>query len=183
MQDRSPQCPDKPKFGCCGVDPELLAPSTTPASSSTMSLNPGRGGRGGGRMTATAQSGLFDRGPEPPGAVALPAPAPPDGWPAPPDGAAFAGTAGRIVAALAPHTEADPVAILVSLLVGFGSLIGSEPHYRVGPTAHRANEFVVLIGPSGAGRKGSSWDAVEAVLGGVDRQWVDDRVVSGLSSG
>ena len=137
-------------------------------------------------MTATAQWGLFDpslaaaRTDDP---VALPVPGPPQGWPAPPDEAVFSGLAGQIVAALAPHTEADPVAILVSLLVGFGSVVGSEPHYRVGPTAHRTNEFAVLVGPSGAGRKGSSWDAVEAILARVDPRWADQRVVSGLSSG
>jgi hypothetical protein len=133
-----------------------------------------------------AQPVLFD----PPVAVAttdapvvLAVPEPPLGWPAPPERAVFSGLAGEIVASLAPHTEADPVAILVSLLVGFGSVVGSEPHYRVGPTAHRSNEFAVLVGPSGAGRKGSSWDAVEAILARVDPHWADQRVVSGLSSG
>jgi hypothetical protein len=135
-------------------------------------------------MTATAQPDLFD--PTATAATdptALPAPAPPQGWPAPPDDAVFTGLAGEIVASLAPHTEADPVAILVSLLVGFGSLVGPEPHYRVGPSAHRANEYTVLVGPSGAGRKGSSWDAVEAILARVDPHWADQRIVSGLSSG
>lgn len=117
------------------------------------------------------------------GAVALPAPPPPPGWPTSPNPAAYTGLAGQIVAALAPHTEADPVAILVSLLIGFGSLIGRAANYRVGPTAHRANEFAVLIGPSGAGRKGSSWDMVEAILAEVDPIWAQLRVVSGLSSG
>src|SRR6266853_768373 len=136
-------------------------------------------------MTTTAQWGLFDAGSAAASteAASLPAPTPPTGWPAPPDQAAFSGPAGEIVAALSPHTEADPVAILVSLLVGFGSLVGSEPHYRVGHTAHRTNEFAVLVGPSGAGRKGSSWHTVEAILAGVDRHWADQRVVSGLSSG
>lgn len=132
-------------------------------------------------MTAAAQPGLFDPPTDDP--VALCAPAPPPGWPEPPERAVFSGLAGEIVAALAPHTEADPAAILVSLLVGFGSLVGSEPHYQVGPTAHHANEFTVLVGPSGAGRKGSSWDAIETILARVDPHWAARRVVSGLSSG
>jgi Protein of unknown function (DUF3987) len=135
-------------------------------------------------MTATAPPDRFTPPvPAPDDPVGLAVPAPPPGWPAPPDPAVFSGPAGQIVAVLAPHTEADPVALLVSLLVGFGSVIGSEPHYRVGPTAHRTNEFTVLVGPSGAGRKGSSWDAVEAILAGVDPAWAHHRVVSGLSSG
>lgn len=115
--------------------------------------------------------------------ASLPAPSPPEHWPAPPDRCAFCGLAGEVVTAIAPHTEADPVALLISLLVGFGSLVGPEPRYQVGASAHRANEFALLVGPSGAGRKGSSWDAVEALLGGVDRRWTTERVVSGLSSG
>lgn len=137
-------------------------------------------------MTATAQPVLFDVLAAPHTAddpLALPVPTPPQGWPAPPDPVVYTGLAGKIVASLAPHTEADPIAILASLLVGFGSLVGSEAHYLVGPTAHRANEFAVLVGPSGAGRKGSSWDTVETILSRVDPHWADLRVVSGLSSG
>ena len=134
-------------------------------------------------MTATAQPVLFD--PSPSGVttdpVALAVPEPPQGWPSPPDPVAFSGLAGETVAALAPHTEADPVAILVRLLVGVGSLIGRAPHYKVGPS--RRDEFAVLVGPSGAGRKGSSWDAVEAILARIDPIWAELRVVSGLSSG
>jgi hypothetical protein len=87
------------------------------------------------------------------------------------------------VAALAGSTEADPVAVLVELLVGVGSILGRGPHYRVGASCHGTNEFVVLVGPSGSGRKGSSWDVVAAVLAEVDQPWVNERVVSGLSSG
>ena len=49
-----------------------------------------------------------------PQAITLPAPA---GWPAPPDEAAYHGLPGAIVQKIAPHTEADPVAILAQLLV------------------------------------------------------------------
>ncbi|MGH9124499.1 MAG: DUF3987 domain-containing protein, partial [Acidimicrobiales bacterium] len=41
-----------------------------------------------------------------------PAPPAPAGWPAPPAGAAWCGLHGEIVAAVGPHTEADPVAVL-----------------------------------------------------------------------
>jgi hypothetical protein len=112
--------------------------------------------------------------------VAVPAD---DHWPAPPAPEAFCGLAGEVVDAMAPGTEADPVAILVQLLVGVGSILGPGPHYQVGATRHRANEFVVLVGPSGSGRKGSSWDAVHTVLEALDRPWAAGRVVSGLSSG
>lgn len=106
-----------------------------------------------------------------------------DCWPAPPAEAAFAGLVGEIVGVLAPSTEADPTAILVQLLVSFGSVLGRHPHYRVGAARHGTNEFAILVGPSGSGRKGSSWDAVEAVVAEIDKAFVTGRVVTGLSSG
>ncbi|MGH2927658.1 MAG: DUF3987 domain-containing protein, partial [Solirubrobacteraceae bacterium] len=48
------------------------------------------------------------------GAELLPAPA---GWPATPDRAVYHDLLGEIVTRIAPHTEADPVAILAQLLV------------------------------------------------------------------
>jgi hypothetical protein len=135
-------------------------------------------------MTTAAHAALFGLtavNPTPP--TSLPVPAAPDRWPAPPNPDAYTGLAGAVVAALAPHTEADPVAILASLLVGFGSLVGPEPAYHVGASMHRTSEFAVFVGPSGAGRKGSSRDAVDTVLGAVDAAWAAGRVASGLSSG
>ncbi|MHB8290620.1 MAG: YfjI family protein [Acidimicrobiales bacterium] len=106
-----------------------------------------------------------------------------DPWPAPPPDAAFCGLIGEIVGVLSPATEADPAAILAQLLVGLGSALGRHPHYRVGASRHGTNEFVILVGPSGSGRKGSSWDAVEAVLADIDDAFVAGRIVCGLSSG
>ncbi len=109
----------------------------------------------------------------------------PDGedWPTPPQPAAFTGLAGDIVRAIEPHTESDPVAVLVQLLVAFGSVIGRGAHYAVEATRHHSNEFVVLVGPSAKARKGSSWDHVERIFAEVDPVWVGKRTVSGLSSG
>lgn len=148
-------------------------------------------------MSATCQTqpALFDSGadrppagrsrPSTPAPTLLPALVRPEGdsWPAPPAPEAFFGLAGELVGALAGSTEADPAAILVQLLVGAGSILGRGPHYQVGASRHGTNEFVVLVGPSGSGRKGSSWDVVEAVLSRVDPLWAAHRVQSGLSSG
>lgn len=130
------------------------------------------------------QSATPDAAP-PPARAALPGivRAENDPWPDPPADAAFCGLIGEIVGVLAPATEADPTAILVQLLVSLGTALGRGPHYRVGASRHGTNEFVILVGPSGSGRKGSSWDAVEAVLGEVDEAFVAGRVVAGLSSG
>ncbi|MHB8505951.1 MAG: DUF3987 domain-containing protein, partial [Acidimicrobiales bacterium] len=106
-----------------------------------------------------------------------------DDWPEPPAPTVFAGPVGDLVEALAPHTEADPAAVLAQLVVAVGSMIGPGPYYQVGASRHGTNEFAVLVGPSGSGRKGSAWDMVDAVCARVDPAWAAGRVVSGLSSG
>jgi hypothetical protein len=107
----------------------------------------------------------------------------PEGWPAGPKPAAFYGLAGDITRAAAPHTEADPIAVLTQLLVAYGTLIGRGAHRKVGASRHHTNEFVLLVGPSAKARKGSSWDLVEELIATVDPGFVDYHIHSGLSSG
>lgn len=95
----------------------------------------------------------------------------------------FRGVAGDIVKAIEPHSEADPLAILVQLLVAFGSVIGRTAYFRVEADAHYANEFVVLVGRSSKGRKGTSWSWVQKILSFVDPTWAAERIASGSGSG
>jgi hypothetical protein len=104
-------------------------------------------------------------------------------WPKPPRDAALHGPAGEFVQRTAPHTEADPMALLVQFLVAFGAAAGRNAHYAVEATRHHLNEFVILVGPSGKGRKGSSWDHVDALFADVDHDFTERCVSSGLSSG
>ena len=113
-------------------------------------------------MTKPAALSLLDQAPPPPdpsgladGVLQAPA-----GWPAAPDPAAHHGLAGEIVSKLAPHTEADPVAILSQLLVAFGAAVGRGAWFQVEATRHHPNEYLVLVGDSARARKGSSWDHV-----------------------
>ena len=123
---------------------------------------------------------LLDQPPEPdPAAGALPAPA---GWPAPPDRAAYHQLLGQIVATIAPHTEADPVAILTQLLVAFGAAAGRGAYFEVEATRHYPNEFMLLVGDSSKARKGSSWDHVRRLIAAVDPT-IARRILTGLSSG
>jgi hypothetical protein len=98
---------------------------------------------------------LLDPAPEEPPvpAAALPAPA---GWPAPPAPAVYHQLLGEIVTTIAPHTEADPIAILTQLLVAFGAAVGRGAWFTVEATRHHANEFMLLVGDSSKARKGSS---------------------------
>jgi hypothetical protein len=104
-------------------------------------------------------------------------------WPAPPRHAALHGPAGEFVERTAPHTEADPMALLTQFLVAFGAAAGRNVHYEVEATSHHLNEFVILVGPSGKGRKGSAWDHVEALLAAVDAGFAERCLSSGLASG
>jgi hypothetical protein len=99
------------------------------------------------------------------------------------DGAAFHGLAGEIVRTLDPHTEADPVAVLVQVLTYFGSMIGNTPYYLVESDRHHANLFCVLVGTTSKGRKGTSGSRARAVMQAADEAWAKSRMKSGLASG
>ena len=116
--------------------------------------------------------------PQPPAAT-LP---PPAGWPAPPAAAVYHQLLGEIVNRIAPHTEADPVAILSQLLVAFGAAVGRGAWFEVEATRHHANEFMLLVGDSSKARKGSSWDHVRRLIAAVDPA-LERRILTGLSSG
>ena len=91
---------------------------------------------------------------------------------------ALYGPAGKAVRTLAPHTEAQPQAILLQLLAAFGNVIGPGPHCMVGATRHTLNLFVVLVGESSKARKGTSWNQISQLFAEVDRNWADHRVTS-----
>jgi hypothetical protein len=105
------------------------------------------------------------------------------GWPDPPKSQAFHGLAGDFVRTVEPHSEADQVALLTQLLVGIENVVGRGPHFMVEADRHAPNLFVVEVGVTSKGRKGMSWNRVKAALQRVDAAWVDNKIISGLSSG
>lgn len=104
-------------------------------------------------------------------------------WPNPPGPAAFYGLAGDITHAIEPHTEADPAALLIQTLTIFGNLIGRSAHFTAEASGHYLNLFVVLVGRTAKGRKGSSLQQTFRLMGGLDEQWTAHCMRSGLSSG
>jgi len=95
----------------------------------------------------------------------------------------YYGLAGHIIQAIEPHSEADPVGILVQLLVGIGNIVGRNAFFEIEATKHFPNLFAVLVGSSSSARKGTSWNHCLRVLSAVDPAWADKRVQAGLSSG
>ena len=96
---------------------------------------------------------------------------------------AYHGLAGEVVHTIEPHTEADPVAILLQFLILAGNVMGRTAYYRVESDRHHTNLFAILVGDSAKSRKGTSWGRVRAIGKVSDTTWADDRVIGGLSSG
>jgi hypothetical protein len=96
---------------------------------------------------------------------------------------ALHGLAGEVVAVIGPHTEADPVALLLQFLVWFGNALGRKYYYLIEGDKHHTNLFVVLVGQSSKSRKGTSAGRIRQVMLGVAPEWVKERVKGGLSSG
>ena len=96
---------------------------------------------------------------------------------------ALYGLPGDIVKTVDQYTEADPAAVLVTLLVMYGNVTGRNAYFKVEETLHYTNLFTALSGPSSTGRKGQSQSTLKRIYKAVDEQWVTSRMVSGLSSG
>ena len=127
---------------------------------------------------------IFELVPETsPPATAIPATEPlKNDWPVM-DEAAYHGLAGDFVRTMLPHTEADPAGLLMQFIVAFGSVIGNSPYYLVESDKHHANIYLVLVGESSRGRKGTGAGRVREASRTADEAWAGERNVSGLSSG
>ena len=97
--------------------------------------------------------------------------------------AAYHGLSGKVVTTLSPHTESDPVALLVQFLVSFGNMVGRQPYYQVEGAKHFPNLYVLLAGPTAKGRKGTAAQHVRRIIELADPSWAENNVASGISSG
>lgn len=103
-------------------------------------------------------------------------------WPTLADAARY-GLAGEVVAALEPHTEADPAGLLVTFLAAFGCYVGAGPHAIADGAQHPARLNVVLVGRTSRGRKGTVHANVARILEAADPYFAAERVFGGLASG
>lgn len=101
-------------------------------------------------------------------------------WPTLSD-SALHGIVGRIVKMVAPHTEADPAAVLVQLLAVFGATLGAGPHIIAGNDRHQAVIHPLVVGRTNSGAKGTGLGVVEAIRK-QELPWFDEFTTSGLSS-
>lgn len=110
-----------------------------------------------------------------------PVPDPP--WVDPPNPIVYQGLAGDIVRAIGPNTEADPLALLACVLGMAGSVLGPGPHVQVEGTRHYGNEFMLLVGRTAFGRKGTAVARIKSLFKKVFPIWGSGCIASGLSSG
>lgn len=99
------------------------------------------------------------------------------------DPAALHGLAGEVVHLIEPHTEADPVALLVSFLSEFGAMLNRGPHLILDGSYHPLLFWPVLVGQSSKSRKGTAGRRIETLLGFVDEGWTRGECKGTLSSG
>jgi hypothetical protein len=104
-------------------------------------------------------------------------------WLTPLGPAAYHGVLGRLVRIAEPHTESDAAAIMLQSLVAIGNLLGRRVFIRVERTKHFLVLFLILVGATSKGRKGTSWDLVLDFFPLSAAAWKDHRIMAGLSSG
>jgi DNA polymerase I-like protein with 3'-5' exonuclease and polymerase domains len=97
--------------------------------------------------------------------------------------AAYHGLAGEVVTTLLPHTESDPVALLLQYLASFGNAVGRQPFYRIEAAEHYPNLYVLLVGDTAMARKGTSAQHVRRIMRIADPDWARNNVAGGISSG
>jgi Toprim domain/CHC2 zinc finger len=131
---------------------------------------------------SAADSGASGAAPKANSAGANSGAAPEPSWPvlAP---EAYYGLAGEVVTTLQPHTESDPVALLMHYLVYFGNCVGRVPYFQVESTRHFPNLFAVATGATAKARKGTAAERIRRIFEMVDREWACERIHGGMSSG
>jgi hypothetical protein len=76
----------------------------------------------------------------------------------------FYGIAKEVALLGSEHSEADPVAVYISILVAFAAMIGKERYLNIGDSKHHARLFAALVGASSRARKGTSFKPVERII-------------------
>ena len=104
------------------------------------------------------------------------------------------GLAGEFASLTTAHSEADPVAIMLTTLTAVGALMGRSQFLRVSDTLHHARLFCALVGDTSRARKGTSLAPVQRILGETEMllrarstlpfpSGLPLRIAHGLSSG
>lgn len=77
---------------------------------------------------------------------------------------ALYGLAGEIAITACKHSEADPAAVLLTMLAWAGACFGSNVYVDVGDTKHYPRIYVGIVGASSKARKGTSKDPCQRIF-------------------
>jgi hypothetical protein len=105
-----------------------------------------------------------------------------DNWPVLNE-AALHGLAGEVVRLLEPHTEADPIALLVSFLAEAGIIFNRTPHLYLDGVFHPLLFWAILVGNSSKSRKGTAGKRIQTLMSLADPVWTRGESKGTLSSG
>ena len=105
-----------------------------------------------------------------------------DTWPKL-DDAALHGLGGDVVKVLEPHTEADPIALLISFLSEAGTMLNRGPHLILDGVYHPLLFWPVLVGNSSKSRKGTAGKRIQMLVSLADPTWTRGEAKGTLSSG
>jgi 5S rRNA maturation endonuclease (ribonuclease M5) len=95
----------------------------------------------------------------------------------------YFGVVGDVVNTIGPHSEADPVALALHLLVMYGNAVGPSPYFLADGAKHHARLYAVIVGKTSRARKGTAEANVRRVMAYADPDWTANCRVSGLTSG
>jgi len=103
------------------------------------------------------------------------------------DEAALYGLTGEVVKALLPYTEADPVALAIDFLCGFGVMAATEngpwPYVTADGVVHTARLNALIVGDTARARKSTAFYQIKKLFGSADPDFIASRVLSGFGSG
>jgi hypothetical protein len=96
--------------------------------------------------------------------------------------ALFHGPIGEFSQLCAEHTEADPLAILAQTLTLYGVCVGRGPHILAGNSRHAAALYMLIVGRSAKGGKGTALAITRELIAHVDKG-IERRIMGGFGSG
>jgi hypothetical protein len=105
-------------------------------------------------------------------------------WPELDPGAIHPGLIHDFIQAATANSEADPAAVLGTLLTRLSVEVGRNPFMMIGDGRQHVNLLAAIAGPTGAGRKGTSAKPVERLFQLAAQDYISARTSPGpLSSG
>jgi hypothetical protein len=96
---------------------------------------------------------------------------------------AFYGIAGKCINLMAQHCESSRESLLLQFLVIAGNIIGRSVYVYAGGAFLFPNEYVVCVGSTSRGRKGTAWRMNEHLAAIVAPDWYNSCSVSEVQSG